>query len=207
MRIHTRALPKDILVEAIQHLATRYPATFFEDARLRRPLKSTILADLQEDDASAEILSGAEFYMQSWGYLGCLQVGVERVDLAGKKCGIVTEQEQSNAQKRLREEKEQVRKEKEALSKVTFMKPPSKPKTPKPDLSELPPLPEVSPVQAVELPDVQPLARLQKLSETAANLFHDTEDEALRSALTVATLKLLADETTRVITSLEGSSA
>jgi sRNA-binding protein len=199
-------------VEAIQHLTTKYPATFFEDARLRRPLKSTILTDLQEDDASAEFLSGAEFYMKSWGYLGSLQAGTERVDLAGKKCGVVTEQEQLSAQKRIREERGRAREEKEALSretdsqlsKVTFMKPPSKPKASKPDSSELPPVKYDAPAVQVTEPDsVPPLTRLQKLFDTATTLYAETEDEVLRSALTVATLKLLADETRKVITSLE----
>jgi hypothetical protein len=44
---------------------------------------------------------------------------------------------------------------------------------------------------------------LQKLFDTATTLYAETEDEVLRSALTVATLKLLADETRKVITSLE----
>ena len=58
-------------------------------------------------------------------------------------------------------------------------------------------------MQVTEPDSVPPLTRLQKLFDTATTLYAETEDEVLRSALTVATLKLLADETRKVITSLE----
>ena len=51
-----------------------------------------------------------DFYLQSWGYLSCIEAGAERVDLNGKKAGIVTEQEQMSAQKRIRDEKATVAK-------------------------------------------------------------------------------------------------
>ena len=80
------------------------------DANKRRPLKSTIRADLQKAGTTDEDLCGADFYLQSWGYLSCIEARAERVDLNGKKAGIVTEQEQMSAQKRIRDEKATVAK-------------------------------------------------------------------------------------------------
>src|SRR2546429_8991493 len=103
---HARTFPKEQLLDCIHQLATRYPACFFEDPRLRRPLKSTIISDLQKEGASDLVFAGVNYYTRNWTYQNCLQAGAERVDLDGKKAGIVTEQEQLNAQKRVREEKQ-----------------------------------------------------------------------------------------------------
>jgi hypothetical protein len=47
------------------------------------------------------------------------------------------------------------------------------------------------------------LARLQILLASANNALETTEDESLRSALAVTSLKLLVDEAQNVITSLQ----
>ncbi len=217
---HTRTFPKEILLEAVRHLADKYPACFFEDPRQRRPLKSSIISDLEGDGATDELIAGADFYTRDWDYQRCLQAGAERVDLNGKKAGVVTEQEQRNARRRVREEKAALsskispvsalkslsRAADDTLNKVASLQPPSEPRDgPAPSKPDPELLPASPAVQTAESTSSSPLARLQKLASTAAHLHADTEDETLRSALTVATLKLLADEARKVITSLEGN--
>jgi sRNA-binding protein len=65
--------------------------------------------DLQKSGVNHDAVSSAEFYLASWSYLYNLQAGRDRVDLNGKKCGTVTEQEQMEARERLAEEKRAAR--------------------------------------------------------------------------------------------------
>jgi hypothetical protein len=100
-----RTLPREQLEDCIHYLANKYPACFFEEPRMRRPLKKSIASDLEKDGVSQEVMSALSYYMRNWGYQNCLQAGVERVDLDGKKAGVVTEQEHMEAQQRIRAEK------------------------------------------------------------------------------------------------------
>src|ERR1700719_2895162 len=99
-----RPLPREHLEDCVRYLAAKYPATFFEDPGMRRSLKINIVSDLQKEDVSAEIIAGVSFYTRHFAYQRSLLAGAERVDLNGKKAGVVTEQEQLNAQKKIREE-------------------------------------------------------------------------------------------------------
>src|SRR5262245_50958774 len=112
MSVHSRALPRQLLDEGLSWLADKYPSCFFVNGHARRPLKKTVLTDLQKEGADADVLSSAEFYMNSWEYLRSLLAGAERVDLNGKKSGTVTPQEQLDAEKRIAAEKAAVAKTK-----------------------------------------------------------------------------------------------
>jgi sRNA-binding protein len=182
-----RALPKEHLEEAVRVLTTKYPACFFEDWDMRRPLKADIKNDLVDDGASEQVIAGLGYYTRSWGYLRCLQAGVERVDLNGKKVGTVTETEQRAAQKQLKEEQEQLKQRKvsviptDALSKPSWGQNTMKKTT-----------------------NNGILTRLHILLASANTTLEHTDDEALRAALAVAALKLLAGETQKVIGTLSG---
>jgi sRNA-binding protein len=204
MTMHLRTLPKQVLLDGVHSLANKYPGTFFEDDRLRLPLKKNIVADLQRDGASEEEMSSAEFYLQSWSYQSQLYAGAERVDLNGKKAGTVTEQDQMDARKKIAAEKK-ARAEKNgaitvdgslhAAGRITgdqLRKLDAPPKVAKP-----------MPVQAAAKTDVPLLTRLQSLLSSAATVQAETEDEALRSVMTVAALKLLAGEAQKIAASLE----
>jgi hypothetical protein len=69
--------------------------------------------------------------------------------------------------------------------------------------ADLPPVVYGDPLPAAPAAPVDPLARLQKLMETGAALYADTDDEALRTALAVTVLKQLRDEAAKAIAILE----
>jgi sRNA-binding protein len=192
-----RKFPREILEEAVRVLANKYPACFFVDGRMRRPLKNTILDDLAEDGASAEELSAVGFYTHDWIYQSGLQAGVERVDLNGKKAGTVTAAEEMAARKQVQTEKEAAK----------AMKQPAKPKLKlkedSPSSAEVPAVKYGEPPMLPVAP-VDPLARLQRLLAATATLYAGTEDEVLRSALAVTALKQIVDEATKAIAMLEG---
>jgi sRNA-binding protein len=190
-----RKFPREVLEGAVRILADKYPACFFVDSRMRRPLKNAILEDLAEDRASAEELSAIGFYTHDWSYQMALQAGVERVDLNGKKAGTVTAAEELAARKQVQAEKEAV--------KATKM--PVKLRVKPTDTSqEWPPVEPGELLPAASAAPVDPLARLQKLMATGAALYADTEDEALRVALAVTVLRQLRDEATKAIEILDG---
>jgi hypothetical protein len=189
-----RKFPREVLEGAVRVLADKYPACFFVDGRMRRPLKNTILEDLAEDRASAEELSAVGFYCHDWNYQTAIQAGVERIDLNGKKAGTVTSAEELAARKQVQAEKEAV--------KATKMPVKLRVKT-KDSPQDLPPVVYGDPLPAAPAAPVDPLARLQKLMATGAALYADTEDEALRAALAVTVLKQLRDEAAKTIATLE----
>src|SRR5262245_37142132 len=91
--------------DAIRLLADRYPKCFFEEPRLRRPLKHNIITDLQADGAPlAHVLltSAIEWYQSHFSYLYSLQPGAKRIDLDGNAAGTVTELEWLAAQRKIK---------------------------------------------------------------------------------------------------------
>jgi sRNA-binding protein len=162
-------------------------------------LKTNIVADLEKDGVSDEIIAGLPFYMRNFGYLYCLQAGVERVDLNGKKAGVVTEQEQLNAQKQVREEKEELARKNAfaVLRPVSVVQP----------ISNVP-LPAVTKQAMAADPQNRPeLARLATLLASTNTIMSETGDKALRSALASASLNLLIQEAQKIVTSLEADHA
>jgi sRNA-binding protein len=82
--------------ETIVKLAVAYPKTFFIEPRHRLPLKSTITRDLLNDGFAAtaeQIAVGVGWYCSGLGYRRSIQAGAPRLDLRGKKAGVVTEAE------------------------------------------------------------------------------------------------------------------
>ena len=100
-----RAESEDI----IRMLAQRYPKCFFEDPKLRRPLKKNIRADLQQDGIATGTLEPAlEWYRSHFGYHHALQAGSKRIDLDGNEVDTVTEQEAQNAQRYVADRKREM---------------------------------------------------------------------------------------------------
>ena len=202
-----RPLPREHLENCVSNLAAKYPACFFEDPRMRRPLKINIVSDLQKEGVSAEIIAGVSFYMRNWEYQRSLQAGAERVDLNGKKAGVVTEQEQLNAQKKVREEKEELARKNNAgsLPAVSVLRSLHEAGKISTDQLSKVTLPATPPARQTMSPKSSPvLARLQTLLERTNTLLIETEDEALRSALAGTCLRLVVSEAQRVIASFEG---
>jgi sRNA-binding protein len=193
--------PREHLENAIRYLAEKYPACFFEDPGMRRPLKATIAADLQKDGVDEGIIAGVSFYMNHFGYQRQIQAGADRVDLNGRKAGVVTELEQLTAQKKVKEAKEEINNRK-TNPVPSLRSSPVAGKISGDGLSKAAaPVKQVSPGPTPE--GVPVLARLHMLLESADKVFAATEDEALRTALTLASLKLLVAEAHKVIAALE----
>jgi sRNA-binding protein len=189
-----RKLPKEILEEGIRTLAERYPACFSEDPRQRRPLKNTIRADLKADGVDEETMACVDYYIRNWTYQGLLQAGAERVDLNGKKAGVVTEQEQLAAQKKVRDEKEKLAAGRIPAD-IPLMRTPTVAKT----KTAPSPAPEFTPpANGVDL------AALRATWSDIDAVLATAKGDTLRSALAVAALKVFVGEAEKVIASLEG---
>jgi sRNA-binding protein len=181
MVFYTKTYPKDELENGVMHLAKKYPAAFFPDVWGRRPLSLNILDDLQSEGEGDLLMASASFYIRNWNYQGALQAGAERIDLNGKKAGVVTKQEQIAAQKQIQEERaEHSRKQEEQFRNMPSMQPP---KAAVPRLSN------------------QRLSRLRTLLGSAEEV--KTDDKPLEAAMTAAALKLLVREAQKVIGELE----
>ena len=208
---HVHPIPRPMLEEYIEYLSTRYPKCFFVDSRMRRPLKKTIVADLQKDRVwdDEKIGAVANFYMNDFGYLYALTPGAERVDLDGNKAGTVTEQERVDAIKRVKAIKQRLsEKDKDiglpvammsrlhaagqiptdALSKVTAPKviPMKKPPEPPHDIPDL------------EAPKSDLIAERM---ETLVASLHDinTRDRELKATLVIATANLIVAEAQKLL--------
>ena len=83
----------------IKFLAEKYPKCFFEEPKLRRPLKKNIIDDLDREkvlnhEALTQVIG---WYQNHYAYRYGLIAGAERIDLSGKKVGTVTPTEQEEA--------------------------------------------------------------------------------------------------------------
>jgi ProP effector len=207
MLVQTR-FPREHLEGSIRRLATRYPACFFEVPKLRRPLKAAIESDLEKDGVDNDVIAAVRFYRSNWSYQRALQAGAERVDLNGRKAGIVTEQEQRTAQNRIRTEQEELARKDGSSSSAQQA-------SPGPTLLSLRAVREPSADQPSADLEQQPagspkapppLARLQAILQSASDITASTEDETLRAALMTTALRVLVGEAEKVIASLESQS-
>jgi sRNA-binding protein len=93
----------------VRMLVEHYPKCFFAEPKLRRPLKSNIIADLQKDGfpvANELTVAGVEWYKSHISYQYSLEAGAKRIDLNGKAVGTVTEKEFAEAQGKIRDIKQ-----------------------------------------------------------------------------------------------------
>jgi hypothetical protein len=202
MNIYGKKYPREHLEECVRYLVGKYPACFFEEPEMRRPLKVDIVANLHKDGAGDETIAGAIFYMNNFGYQRSLLAGAERVDLNGKRAGVVTKQEQLNAEKWGRERKEEYARKNgaaplSAVAVLQSLQTAGRISTDQLSKVTLPATLQKSPV----------LTRLKTLLASTDNILIDTQDEALRSALASASLKLLIAEAQKVMASLDGGGA
>lgn len=84
--------------ETIRILCEEFPKTFFENPRLRQPIKKSIVADIEARQLpslhEADIERAIGYYTSHYGYWKTLSMaGSRRLDLDGKPAGTVTEAE------------------------------------------------------------------------------------------------------------------
>jgi sRNA-binding protein len=203
---YRQVMPRGDIETLIRYLADKYPATFFTQPQLKRPLKKNIIADLERtnvlDDARRE--AAISFYTRDWNYEYVLQAGAERIDLNGQKVGTVTEQEALEATKRVRAQKQERRERlaKDAIETTRSLHAAGKISTDQ--LSKITAPKITTPKGGTMKPETKAnaLARMQVLLDNATRLM-ETEDAGLRSALVAAALKVLVAETTTVIAEMD----
>ena len=80
--------------EWLPALIDRYPETFFEDPKARKPLKIGIHKDILADEgnqlASYQLTSALRWYTGALGYQLSIKAEAERIDLAGQSAGQVS---------------------------------------------------------------------------------------------------------------------
>jgi ProP effector len=81
----------------LELLAERFPNSFALHQNRRRPLKvgihKDIVAALDGAVMPAELCAALRCYVRSAGYLRSMVAGADRIDLDGRPCGTVTEDE------------------------------------------------------------------------------------------------------------------
>jgi sRNA-binding protein len=89
----------------IARLCELFPKTFFNEPRLRRPLKVNIVSDIEKLNepslANCNIGAVVNWYTGHIGYDYCFVAGAERIDLNGKVAGKITEKEAREARARI----------------------------------------------------------------------------------------------------------
>lgn len=90
--------PREIIVALGDH----FPKCFFDDPKLRRPLKKDIVADIEArgipELSELSIQDAVDWYTSHYGYYkGTAMAGTPRIDLDGQRCGSVTPAEAREA--------------------------------------------------------------------------------------------------------------
>lgn len=183
--------------EVIQMLVDRYPKCFFEDPKLRLPLKRTIVADLYNDGvprARELIAGGVEWYQSHFGYLYNLQAGAKRIDLNGNEVDTVTEQEYLAAQAKIKAGHQGQKPS--ATSTVNALHAAGRITDDQVKKLDAPPLPKASKLIAPEL------VRLYEAVLAASTTLTGSSDPRLRAAMAAAALGVVCKEAQRVIDAL-----
>jgi ProP effector len=183
--------------DVIRALAHAYPKCFVEEPKLRRPLKRTIVADLQKDGmpmAYDLFAGGVEWYESHFAYLYNLQPGAKRIDLNGMEVDTVTEQEFLAAQDKIR-----IGRQKQGATRtLTALHAAGRVTDDQVRKLDAPPMiPKTAKMIAPEL------TRLYEAVVAANTTLTGTADLNLRSAMTAAALGVVCKEAQRVIDSLE----
>jgi sRNA-binding protein len=182
-------------------LVKKYPKCFFENPQQRRPLKKAIISDLEKDGFPAAyelITAGVEWYQSHFGYQYALTAGAKRIDLQGNEVATVTETEEMNAQKKIKEDRQKLEERSAGNSVGTLNSLHKAGRIPADQLSKV----TVPPKPIMKAKSDPLLTRLQALLSSANNVLTGTEDETLRSALGTASLKVLIEEAEEVIVQL-----
>jgi sRNA-binding protein len=200
----------------IRKLGNEYPKCFFEDPKLRQPLKKTIITDLKKEGfpvAQELLVPAVEWYQSHFSYQYALQTGASRIDLQGKEVSTVTEQEYRKAQKKIREDKQNLTARNLGSSTRTVASLHDAGRIPDDQLKKLdapmPVAPKKSPAPApvsesasTSAPE---LTRLYEALNAANTMLAGASDPALRSAMTSAALGVVIKEAQRVIDSFRES--
>ncbi len=203
---------RDDSEQTIQLLAERYPKCFFEDPRLRKPLKKNIVVDLQNDGipVAYELLAPAlDWYQTHFGYQYSLQAGAKRLDLNGNEAGTVTEQEQRAAEIKIKAGKQKLteKNRNNAVETIRLLHAQGRIPTDQVKKLDAPPLqkPKEVPMKAKTTAPL-PAPELEQVytALAAASALMLEGRNTLHSAMAAAALGVVIQETQRAIDELQG---
>jgi sRNA-binding protein len=180
----------------VKMLIDKYPSTFFNDPKLRRPLKKNILADLQADGfpaAKEMIEAGLDWYQSHFAYLYAIQAGAKRINLHGKDVSTVTEAEYEAAQKKIKED--QQRAKGDATRTLALLRKNGQISDDQVKKLDAPPM-------AAPKTTVNPELEAVHDAFIAANMTLGTPSSPLRLAMASAALRVMIEEAQRVIDNL-----
>jgi sRNA-binding protein len=211
-----RILPRETIEELIVYLAATYPKAFFTQPQLKRPLKKNIIVDLERDrvldDDKREAAVG--FYTRDWNYEAALQAGAKRIDLTGKEVGTVTEQEQIDAEARVRAQKKELHEKRKAEGPIEVArKLHSAGRISTDQLSKITAPPLASPLKKAtpmmvkaksEVNPADPLLSVQTLLDAVRKALLE-QPEALRRPFAAAGLRVVISECEKVIAGMSMS--
>ena len=99
--------------EWLPALIARYPQTFFEDPRQRKPLKIGVHKDILADDAnelaSYQLTSALRWYTGALGYQLSIQENADRINLAGEVAGQVSADDATAAAEKVKQIRERMK--------------------------------------------------------------------------------------------------
>jgi sRNA-binding protein len=185
--------------QLVRMLVEKYPQCFFENPKLRRPLKKNIYQDLISDafPVTPKLLTAAvDWYQSHFAYHYALQAGGERIGLDGKVVGKVTEQEAMIARNYIAERQREMN-ERSKNSPVQIMASLYRAgKVPDDALRKIP-APQASASE-------DPVARLRASVDAVRRVIIDTpSDPTLRAAFAIAGLGVVIKEAQKVIEELQ----
>jgi sRNA-binding protein len=186
--------------DVIRMLADSYPKCFFEEQKLRRPLKHNILADLHADGiplAREPVEAAVGWYQGSFGYLYSLQAGAKRIDLNGAEVSTVTEREYMVALAEIKAIKATQHQRRSATETVATLHAAARLSDDDVKKLDAPMIPKAT--KAVIAPE---LTKLYEAVMAANATLSGPGDENLRSAMAAAALGFVCKEAQRVMGSL-----
>jgi sRNA-binding protein len=203
MNYHFSRDDKEIIV---RKLVEHFPKCFFDEPRMRLPLKKGIITDLEKVGfpfTYEEILAGLDWYRSHIGYQYALQAGRARIDLTGEPAGTVTQMEGDQAQRKIREIRKLIRQRDNPDATQTVVALYNAGRIPDDQLRKLD-----APTMTTETPPPAPssskLAKLQEALEAASPALNGTNTDALQAAIARAALGVLIAEAQRLCEELAG---
>lgn len=192
--------------QIVRMLGEKYPQCFFENPKLRRPLKKDIVDDMINDGfpaAPALLTAAVNWYQSHFGYHYALQAGAERIGLNGKVVTKVTPQEATAAQNYIADRQREMneRNKNSPIEAVTSLYRAGK--VPDDALRKIPAFKEPSPNIPAANSGADPVGRLWANVDAVRRVMMDMPDPNLRTAFAVAGLGVIIQEAQKIILELQ----
>jgi sRNA-binding protein len=185
---------KDEREEFIQYLADKFPKCFFDEPSHRRPLKQKVLD-------REKLTQALDWYQNHFVYRYGLIAGAEKIDLDGKKAGVVTEAEQRAARAWVAARKRELKEQQKIAAKPAV--PATAGKGHEMNGAVMPKIAATAPNRPHPNHLHHSLSEMQVAVGIVSSILTDQQYEPLRSALAAAALKEIIGKAEKLISSLQ----